>query len=224
MWKYRVTAVQPDGTYSWNHSVTVKEARGAWTVSYLKDDPSGRVTLVQTLEQGTMILRKESLTHFPKPDRPWPITLTLDFTDDKMVGTSNRTNGQDTPVATTLGGPVFADEAGAMVTIGCLPLAGGYSTAFRNYDFQKSRERLWQLKVVGQERVTVPAGTFDSYEVELTSADGGPDKELVWVAKDSRVPVRGLTDILAGRNGGSDVRASTAQRGDHIFGMWELVD
>ena len=36
----------------------------------------------------------------------------------------------------------------------------------------------------------MPAGTFDSYKVELTSADGGPNKETVWIAKDSRTPVK----------------------------------
>jgi hypothetical protein len=31
-----------------------------------------------------------------------------------------------------------------------------------------------QLKVAGTEAVTVPAGTFDTFKVELTPTDGGP--------------------------------------------------
>ena len=46
------------------------------------------------------------------------------------------------------------------------------------------------LKVSGVESVTVGAGTFDSYRVEITSADGGNDKQTVWIAKDSRKPVK----------------------------------
>jgi hypothetical protein len=42
------------------------------------------------------------------------------------------------------------------------------------------------LKVAGVESVTVPAGTFNAFRVELSSADGGTDKETVWIAKDSR--------------------------------------
>ena len=38
------------------------------------------------------------------------------------------------------------------------------------------KEKLLQLKVLGMERVTVPAGTFDSYKVELTSADAHTNK------------------------------------------------
>ena len=57
-----------------------------------------------------------------------------------------------------------------------------------------------QLKVTGVEKVTVPAGTFDAYKVEITSADGGADKETLWVAKDSRKPVK-ESAVLAAMGG-----------------------
>jgi len=44
--------------------------------------------------------------------------------------------------------------------------------------------------VAGAETVTTPAGKFDAYKVELTSADGGSDKATVWIAKQTRVPVK----------------------------------
>ena len=34
--------------------------------------------------------------------------------------------------------------------------------------------------------MTVPAGTFEAYKVEITSADNEADKTIVWIAKDSR--------------------------------------
>jgi hypothetical protein len=54
--------------------------------------------------------------------------------------------------------------------------------------------------VVGVESVTVPAGTFDAYKVELTSADGGADKQTLWIAKDSRKPVK-MSAVLADMGG-----------------------
>ena len=98
-----------------------------------------------------------------------------------------------------LDGPLFADAAGANFAIGCLPLADGYTTAFRNFDVQKQKVKLMQLQVAGSESVTVPAGTFDTFKVELSSADGGPDKSTVWIAKDTRTPVK-ISDG-DGRNG-----------------------
>ena len=50
--------------------------------------------------------------------------------------------------------------------------------------------KLMQLTVAGVESVTVPAGTFEAYKVEVSSADGGSDKATVWIAKDTRQPVK----------------------------------
>jgi hypothetical protein len=188
-WKYRVTVAQPDGNYVLTYAITIKDDGAVWTVSTLWGTPDGTVTDVSTLERGTLILRKEVFKHFAKPGREWPIATTLVLTGSKATGTTTM-NGQDQPVAVDLGGPVFADAAGTNITIGCLPLADGYSTTFRNWNIQLLKERLVQLRVVATERVTVAAGTFDCYRVELTSAAGGPDRETIWIAKDTRTPVK----------------------------------
>ena len=65
---------------------------------------------------------------------------------------------------------------------------------------QKQTVKLMQLKVTGVEKVTVPAGTFDAYKIEITSADGGADKETLWVARDSRKPVK-ETMVLSAMGG-----------------------
>ena len=43
-------------------------------------------------------------------------------------------------------------------------------------------------------KVTVPAGSFDTFRAEVTSEDG-PDKLTIWVAKDSHKPVK-LSTVL----------------------------
>jgi hypothetical protein len=57
-----------------------------------------------------------------------------------------------------------------------------------------------QLKVSGVDKVTVPAGTFDTFVVNITSADGGDDKETVWVARDSHKAVK-ESAVLASMGG-----------------------
>jgi hypothetical protein len=189
-WKYKATAVQPDGTYVGAYSIAINDDSGVWTVTYSMEAPDGPVTDVWTLEKGVLILRKESFKHFAKPGRPGPFTIELNFTGNKVTGTTN-ISGQEKSVAIDLGGPLFAGAAASALTIGCLPLAEGYSANFRNFDIQRQKEKLLQLKVVGMERVTVPAGAFECYKVELTSGDGGSYKGTVWIAKDSRTPVKG---------------------------------
>jgi hypothetical protein len=41
---------------------------------------------------------------------------------------------------------------------------------------------------------------FDAFKVEITSAEGGPDNTIVWIAKDTRVPVR-LVSVIAAMGG-----------------------
>jgi hypothetical protein len=61
------------------------------------------------------------------------------------------------------------------------------------------------LKVVGSEKVKVPAGEFDAYKVQVTSADGGPDNVTAWYAKDSRKPVKMI--IVLQQMGGATMTA-----------------
>jgi hypothetical protein len=84
--------------------------------------------------------------------------------------------------------------------IACLPLAEGYSTVFRNFDAQKQRAKAMRLEVAGSEEIEVPAGRFDTFRVELTSAEGGPERSTVWVSKDGREAVKlsALMPELAG--------------------------
>ena len=193
-WNYRTQAgigEQPKLNSAGTYSTSVKDDGAAWTVTVAMEFPEGPVTDVSTLDKGTLIRRKESFKHFVHPDQRWkPVAINVDFSDNKVIGTSTNANGQEKPIAIDLTGPIFADATGSMVAIGCLPLVEGYSTTVRDWDIERLKERLWQLKVTGAERVTVPAGTFDSYKVELTANDGTGDKETAWIAKDSRMPVK----------------------------------
>jgi hypothetical protein len=194
-WKYKETDVIQKGTYLSTFSVTIKDDGGVWTLTTDIKFSEGPVSDVLALEKNTLIPRKESFKHFLHKGQPWkPVAIDLDFTGNKVTGSMKYVSGPDKPVAFGLSGRLFAGTANE-VTVGCLPLAEGYSTAFRYFDIEQlalnrsDREKLMLLKVVGMERVTVPAGTFDSYKVELTSPDGSY-KETVWIAKDSRIPVK----------------------------------
>jgi dienelactone hydrolase len=163
-------------------STTIAEDGGAWIATDVTDTPNGPVTEITTVEKGTLIARKLNL-------KQGQVAIDLNFGGDKAVGNMN-VNGQDRPVSVDLGGPLFAVAAGSKQSISCLPLAEGYSTKFRNFDVQKQKVELMQLKVSGIETVTVPAGTFETYRVEISSADGGADKETIWVARDSHKAVK----------------------------------
>ena len=173
-------------------STTIAEDGGAWTATDVMETPNGTATDTATLEKGSLIERKLNA-------KQGPVAVDLNFTGDKAVGNMSM-NGKDQPISVDLGGPLFADAAASKQSISCLPLAEGYTTTYRNFDVQKQKVKLMQLKVSGIEKVTVPAGTFDAYKVEISSADGGDDKETIWIARDSHKAVK-ESAVLASMGG-----------------------
>jgi len=173
-------------------TTTIKEENGAWTATDVMDSPMGAATDTVTLERDSLILRKRTV-------KQAAVNIAVDFAGGKATG-SMTMNGEDRPVSADLVGELFADAAGSPQAIGCLPLADGYTAAFRNFDLQKQKVKLMQLVVTGVETVTVPAGKFETFKVEITSADGGNDQGTIWIAKDSRQAVK-VSSVMTSMDG-----------------------
>ena len=127
------------------------------------------------------------------------MTIEMDVAPNQLTGKTNM-NGQITPLAVDPGGALFADGAGAFEVIASLPLADGYSLSFRNFDLTKQKAQIKQLKVVGTESVTVPAGTFDAYKVEVVDTGNDADKQTVWIDKANRRVLK-ISAVLTNLNG-----------------------
>jgi outer membrane lipoprotein-sorting protein len=56
------------------------------------------------------------------------------------------------------------------------------------------------LKVAGTESVTVPAGTFDAYKLEIVDTENEADKQTVWIDKASRKVLK-ISAVLTSLNG-----------------------
>ena len=87
-------------------------------------------------------------------------------------------SGQDRPVAADLGGEL-SGSASQWSSIGCFHWRKGIAP-FRNFSLQTQKVKLVEAKVAGTETVTVPARKFETWKVELTSADGGGDRATWW--------------------------------------------
>jgi hypothetical protein len=181
-YKYKGTVEAGGRQFPLGISTTIAEDSGAWIVTDVVDTPNGPITQTTSMEKGTLVTRKLGA-------KQGPVTVDLRFDDNKAAGNMNM-NGQDRPISVDLGGPLFAEGAGSKQVLACLPLAEGYTTTYRNFDVQQQKVQLMQLRVSGVEKVTVPAGTFDAYKLEISSADGGNEKETLWVAKDSHKAVK----------------------------------
>jgi dipeptidyl aminopeptidase/acylaminoacyl peptidase len=163
-------------------TTSVREEGGAWVVTDTAKMAGGEAVDTVTLQKGTLTVLKRSV-------KQGPATIELAFDGGKATGTID-ISGSAKPVAIDLGGPLFADGPAMALSIAALPLAEGYSTTLRNFDVRKQKVALKQVKVTATESVTVPAGTFKAFKVEISSAEGDPGTTNLWIATDSRAVLK----------------------------------
>jgi hypothetical protein len=174
---------------------TIREEGATWVVTDTAKMPMGEAVDTTTLQKGTLVVVKRQV-------KQGPVTIDLAFADDKATGTMAM-GAEPKPISADLGGPLFADGAGAWDAIAQLPLAEGYAATYRNFDIQKAKVALKQVKVVGSEELKAAAGTFQTWKAEVTSAEGEPGATTLWIAKDTRRVVK--TSSVLPQMGGATV-------------------
>jgi hypothetical protein len=162
---------------------TIKKQGDAWIVTDTAKQPAGEATDETVLAKGSLVLRKRSIVQ-------GPFKMDYIVKDGKAIG-KMEIGGRLRPILVDLGGELFADGAGRSAVVAALPLADGYETSFRNLDLPSLGITAKRLKVLGSERVTVPAGSFNTFKVQITSGDG--DEATFWIAKSPRKAVKTTT-------------------------------
>jgi dipeptidyl aminopeptidase/acylaminoacyl peptidase len=115
-----------------------------------------------------------------------------------------RMGPQEMPIDATLAAPVFGDGSALETILGAFPLAPGYEATLRTFDFQMQKTRSMTLKVTGSETVTVAAGTYECFAVELKPIGDDSGASRIWVsAKDPRCMIRGSFDLPPQMGGGT---------------------
>ena len=185
--KYQSKVEAGGQTITMNTTREIKEESGAWVITNTVSTPMGEAQDRTTLEKVSLALAARSI-------RQGPVTIDFTVKENKATGTMSM-GGQSRPIAQELSGALFADGAGSYEVLGTLPLAEGYATTYRNLDLKSQKEKLMQMKVEGVEGVTVPGGTFETYRIEIASAEGEPGKTSLWIARDSRKVVKVVATV-----------------------------
>jgi hypothetical protein len=172
-----------------------KSQNGRWLVTETSWMDGHSQTDETTLEKKTLIIRSRVF-------RAESAVADLKFDGQKATGTI--TDGKEKHVVDAdVGGVIFADGASGGDVMAALPLAKNYSAEFRNFNIGSEQVRQLQLRVIDSETVLVPAGTFDTWKVLITSLDGGSDSYALWVEKRTHrvvkmaVSVPNMRDALA---------------------------
>jgi hypothetical protein len=155
---------------------TITDEAGTLVVIESATLPNGQVSDKVVLDKTTLAVRSREV-------KQGPLTIDLKYADGKASGAMVM-GGQQKPLSGDLGGEVFADGAATSISIAALPLAEGYAVTFRNFDLQGGRAIVKQARVTAVEEVTVPAGSFKAWKVEISSDSGG--QITTWIDTASR--------------------------------------
>jgi dipeptidyl aminopeptidase/acylaminoacyl peptidase len=142
--------------------------RPCWRISDVAKSPMGELSDVFDLDRATLRpLRRTALSG--------PARIELVYGDQAVTGAMT-VMGQKTDVNVPLAAPVLGDGPGLELAIAGLPLAQGYRTTVRQFDAASQKVQAFELAVTGVETVTVPAGKFETFVLEmrpLGDASGG---------------------------------------------------
>jgi dipeptidyl aminopeptidase/acylaminoacyl peptidase len=161
---------------------TVTDSGGTLTVTETMKTPQGDATDVTVIDKSTLAVKTREI-------RQGPMSMTLTFAGGKATG-SAAMGGPAQTISADTGGSLFADGPATFRSVAALPLKEGYTVTFRNFDAMKQKASLKQARVVALEDVTVPAGTFKAWKVEIKPADGEPGEQAIWVDAASRRVVK----------------------------------
>jgi dipeptidyl aminopeptidase/acylaminoacyl peptidase len=165
----------------------VEDGGDGWVVTDTMQSPVGVTTDRAVLSRDTLALRSRTLS------RGEASVVRLDVKNGKIVGES-RMSGAPRSIDVAFAGDLFADGPGAARLLATLPLGAGYTATYRNFDLSRHQVKPMELKVTGSETVTVPAGTFEAFTVEVASPDDGA-KITFWVAKAAAKVVKSVAVV-----------------------------
>jgi dienelactone hydrolase len=179
---YNVTIAMGGQSMKLESTNTVAQEGGRWVVTETLKTPQGEVVERGVVEKDTLAVRSREIKQGSNE-------IKVAFDGGKASGNLS-VGGQSKPIAVDLGGTPFADGAGAYPSIAALPLKEGFSITFRNFDVMRQKGVVKQATVAGVEDVTVPAGTFKAWKVEIASAEGDSSRQTVWIDTSSRRVVK----------------------------------
>jgi hypothetical protein len=154
----------------------ITDAGKNWKISETSQSPMGSVTDESEVVKGTLAPVKRRM-------KQGPMNIALDYNGSNVKGTVESPMG-NTKIDKDVEGALFADGTGTSTILATLPLAEGYKTTFQNFDMMAQTAKQLELVVVGMEEITVPAGKFMAYKVEVKPSGGDAGGSTIWVSKE----------------------------------------
>jgi dienelactone hydrolase len=151
----------------------------------------------------TLDLDEKTLLPIRRSGKQGMATMAMTFTPELVEG-KIIAGPQTIPVNAKLTGPVLSDGAGTEIPLCTLPLAAGYKASISTFDMMGGKAKTMMMKVATVENVTIGAGTFEAFKVELTG-EGGEGNSTLWVSKKDLRLIKKEAKLPAQMGGGTAV-------------------
>ena len=130
-------------------------------------------------------------------------TVVIDFSETAVNGKIIM-GANEMPFSTELDAPLYGSDAALEIVMISLPLTPGYKTSIRTFDILTQSVKVMSLEVTGIENVTVPAGTFEAYKIEMRDMSGEPGGGTIYIGTGAvRQVVRSVMQLPAMMGGGT---------------------
>ncbi|MEM1322703.1 MAG: prolyl oligopeptidase family serine peptidase [Bacteroidota bacterium] len=179
------------GTFSYKTTVKMGDQEMAMDVKNTIAEKDGHVSFTSTVQSAmgqivdSYMLDSKNLTPMSRSVDQGPISVKLNHGEGKISGTMAM-NGNERPIEVSNEDGIFGDGAALEATIASLPLKEGYECTYRVFDVQAQKVKPYKAKVMAKESVTVPAGTYEAYKVDLISLDDTPGSKTIWVTTEGK--------------------------------------
>jgi hypothetical protein len=158
-----------------------KKAGEGWTATSTDKLPMGEAWERFTLDP-------KSLYPTARAIKQGPADIQLTYGPAGVTGLI-KVGGQQLPVDVKSERPLAAESAQLGLLLGTLPLAPGYKATVGSFDLQGGKASADVLEVKGEEKVTVAAGTFEAWKVDVAQTS-------YWVEKAGAHRLLKLTSTL----------------------------
>ena len=150
----------------------------------------------------TFYIDRKTLLPIHRGVKQGPASVSVDYAEKSIDGMISM-GAQEMPVNMELAAPVYGDGAALDAVISALPLETGYKTTLRTFDLMSQKVNVYVVEVTGIENVTVPAGEFEVYKVELRPMDKQPGGGTMLVGTKTRTQIRATMQLPASSGGGT---------------------
>jgi hypothetical protein len=133
-----------------------------WTIVNKTNTPRATVTDSLIVDRGTL----RPLSRHQRG----PLTMDVTYTDTSASG-SIQMRGQSTSIGTSFDRPTLAGGAHDLVALSTMPLEPGFNTSLQVYSPQQQSVMTANFEVTGTTNVETPAGSFETYVVDVTVGD-----------------------------------------------------